>query len=170
VNDGKGHKAIEENPFLKIWATKLSSFRVTEFGYLDNVRKKGQKTEFRSGPDARTSPRLSEESKLAAKRKVEELESDPLTLFKKMSDKEKLDMVKDLISSKKAKERDESEEPAPATAAKMDARPYSSRPIQVHYIKKMLIGSHPRKFSSLKTKNRKQFLPFPSRRIWHILR
>ncbi len=38
-------------------------------------------------------------------------------------------MVKDLIYSKKAKERDESEEPAPARAAKMDARPYSSRPI-----------------------------------------
>ena len=168
--DGKGGKAIEENPFLKIWATKLSAYRVTEFGNLDDVRKKGRKTEFRSGPDARTSPRLSEESKLAAKRKVEELKSDPLTLFKKMSDEEKIEAMKDLLSSKKAKERGESEEPAPARAAKMDARPYSSRPIQVHYIKKMLIWSHPRKFSSLKTKNRKQFLPFPSRRIWHILR
>jgi len=133
VNDGKGGKAIEENPFLKIWATKLSAFRVTEFGNLENVRKKGRKTEFRSGPDARTSPRLSEESKLAAKRKVEELESDPLTLFKKMSDKEKMDMVKDLLSSKKAKKCDESEEPAPARAAKMDARPYSSRPISSPY-------------------------------------
>jgi hypothetical protein len=136
VNGGKGGKAIEENPFLKIWATKLSAFRVTEFGNLENVRKKGRKTEFRSGPDARTSPRLSEESKLAAKRKVEELEGDPLTLFKKMSEKEKLDMVKDLISSKKAKERDESEEPAPARAAKMDARPYSSRPISSPIYKK----------------------------------
>ena len=73
---------------------------------------------------------------MAAKGKVEELESDPLTLFKKMSDKEKLDMVKDLISSKKAKERDESEEPAPARAAKMDARPYSSRPISSPIYKK----------------------------------
>jgi hypothetical protein len=73
---------------------------------------------------------------LAAKRKVEDLESDPLTLFKKMSDKEKLDMVKDLISSKKAKECDESEEPAPARAAKMDARPYSSRPISSPLYKK----------------------------------
>jgi hypothetical protein len=136
VNDGKGGKAIEENPFLKIWATKFSAFRVTEFGNLENVRKKGRKTEFRSGPDARTSPRLSEESKLAAKRKVEELESDPLTLFKKMSDKENLDMVKDLISSKKAKERNESEEPAPARAAKMDARPYPSRPISSPLYKK----------------------------------
>jgi hypothetical protein len=36
----------------------------------------------------RTYPRLSEESKLAAKRKIEELEGDPLTLFKKMSEKE----------------------------------------------------------------------------------
>ena len=26
VNDGKGGKAIEENPFLKIWATKISAF------------------------------------------------------------------------------------------------------------------------------------------------
>jgi len=41
VNDGKGGKAIEENPFLKIWATKLSAFRITEFGNLENVRKKG---------------------------------------------------------------------------------------------------------------------------------
>ncbi len=89
--DGKGGKAIEENPFLKIWATKLSAFRVTEFGNLDDVRKKGRKTEFRSGPDARTSPRLSEESKLAAKRKVEQLTSDPLTLFKKMSNEEKIE-------------------------------------------------------------------------------
>jgi hypothetical protein len=129
VNDGKGGKAIEENPFLKIWATKLSAFRITEFGSLKNVGKKGRKTEFRSGPDVRTSPRLSEESKLAAKRKVEELEGDPLTLFNKMSEKEKMDMVKDLIYSKKAKECDESEEPAPASAAKMDVRPYSSRPI-----------------------------------------
>jgi hypothetical protein len=136
VNDGKGGKAIEENPFLKIWTTKLSAFRVTEFGNLENVRKKGQKTEFRSRPDARTSPRLSEETKLAAKRKVEELEGDPLTLFKKMSEKEKLDMVKDLISAKKAKERNESEEPAPARAAKMDARLYSSRPISSPIYKK----------------------------------
>jgi len=136
VNDGKGGKAIEENPFLKIWATKLSAFRVTEFGNLENVRKKGQKTEFRSRPDARTSPRLSEETKLAAKRKVEELEGDPLTLFKKMSEKEKLDMVKDLISAKKAKECNESEEPAPARAAKMDARLYSSRPISSPIYKK----------------------------------
>jgi len=68
VNDNKGGKAIEENPFLKIWATKLSAFRVSEFGNLENVRKRGQKTEFRLGPDARTSPRLSAESKLAAKR------------------------------------------------------------------------------------------------------
>ncbi len=66
---------------------------------------------------------------MAAKRKVEELEGDPLTLFRKMSEKEKLDMVKDLIYSKKAKEHNESEESAPARAAKMDARPYSSRPI-----------------------------------------
>jgi hypothetical protein len=43
----------------------------------------------------RTSPRLSEESKLAAKRKIEELEDDPLTLYKKMSKKEELDMLKD---------------------------------------------------------------------------
>jgi hypothetical protein len=136
VNDGKGGKAIKENPFLKIWATKLSAFRVTEFGSLENIRKKGQKTEFRLRPDARTSPRLSEERKLAAKRKVEELEGDPLTLFKKMSKKEKLDMVKDRIYSKKAKERDESEEPAPARAAKMDARPYSSRPISSPIYKK----------------------------------
>jgi hypothetical protein len=118
VNDGKGGKAIEENPFLKIWASNLSAFRITEFGSLENVRKKGRKTEFRLGPDVRTSPRLSEESKLAAKRKIEELDGDPLTLFKKMSEKEKLDMVKDLIYSQKAKERDESEEPAPARAAK----------------------------------------------------
>lgn len=131
--DGKGGKAIEENPFLKIWATKLSAFRVTEFGNLDDVRKKGRKTEFRSGPDARTSPRLSEESKLAAKRKVEELKSDPLTLFKKMSDEEKIEAMKDLLSSKKAKERGESEEPAPARAAKMDVRPHSSRPISSPY-------------------------------------
>jgi hypothetical protein len=41
VNDGKGGKAMEENPFLKIWATKLSAFWVTEFGNLENVRKKG---------------------------------------------------------------------------------------------------------------------------------
>jgi hypothetical protein len=41
VIDGKGGKAIEENPFLKIWATKLSAFRVTEFGNLEDVRKKG---------------------------------------------------------------------------------------------------------------------------------
>jgi hypothetical protein len=84
----------------------------------------------------RTSPRLSEESKLAAKRKAEELEGDPLTLFKKMSEKEKLDMVKDLIYSKKAKECDESEEPAPARAAKMDVRPYLSRPISSPIYKK----------------------------------
>jgi hypothetical protein len=70
---------------------------------------------------------LSEESKLAAKRKVEELEGDPLTLFKKMSDKEKSD---------KAKECDESEEPAPAIAAKMDARLCSSRPISSPIYKK----------------------------------
>ena len=131
--DGKGGKAIEENPFLKIWATKLSAFRVTEFGNLDDVRKKGRKTEFRSGPDARTSPRLSEESKLAAKRKVEELTSDPLTLFKKMSDEEKIEAMKDLLSSKKAKESDESGEPAPARAAKMNVRPHSSRPISSPY-------------------------------------
>ncbi len=43
VNDGKGGKAIEENPFLKIWATKLSAFRVTEFGNLEDVRKKTKK-------------------------------------------------------------------------------------------------------------------------------
>jgi hypothetical protein len=77
----------------------------------------------------RTSRRLSEESKLAAKRKIEELEGGPLTLFKKMSEKEKLDMVKDLIYSKKVKEHNGSEEPAPARAAKMETRPYSSRPI-----------------------------------------
>jgi hypothetical protein len=76
---------------------------------------------------------LSEESKLAAKRKMEEVKGDPLTLFKKMSDEEKLDMVKDLLSSKKAKECDESEEPAPARAAKKDARPYSSRTISSPY-------------------------------------
>jgi hypothetical protein len=53
-----------------------------------------------------------------------------------MSEKEKLDMVKDLISSRKAKEHDESEEPAPARAAKMDARPYLSRPISSPIYKK----------------------------------
>jgi hypothetical protein len=112
---------------------------------------------------------LSEESKLAANRKVEELGGDPLTLVKKMSDKEKLDMMKDLLSSKKAKECDESEEPAPARAAKMVLDRIRQGQHQVQYIKKMLIWSHPRKLSSLKTKNWKQFLPFPSRRIWHIL-
>jgi hypothetical protein len=77
----------------------------------------------------RTSPRLSEESKLAAKRKIEELEDDPLTLYKKMSEKEELDMVKDLLYSKKVKEHDGSEEPAPARGAKMEVKPYSLRPI-----------------------------------------
>jgi hypothetical protein len=43
VNDGKGGKAIEENPFLKIWATKLSAFRITEFGSLENVRKRDKR-------------------------------------------------------------------------------------------------------------------------------
>ena len=95
----------------------------------------------------RTYPRLSEESKLAAKRKIEELEGDPLTLFKKMSEKEKFDIVKDLNYSKKAKEHDGSEEPAPARGAKMDVRPYSSRPSSSPIIKQILIWSRPRNLS-----------------------
>jgi hypothetical protein len=56
-------------------------------------------------------------------------------------------MVKDLIYSKKAKEHDGSEEPAPARAAKMGVRPYSSRPSSSPIIKQILIWSRPRNLS-----------------------
>jgi hypothetical protein len=66
---------------------------------------------------------------LAVKRKIEELEDDPLSQYKKMSKKEKLEMVKKLIYLKKLKEQDGNEEPDSARAAKMEVQASSSRSI-----------------------------------------
>jgi hypothetical protein len=54
INDPRAGKALEENPFLKIWATKLSAFRMTEFGSLENIRKKGCRPEFKSISEVKT--------------------------------------------------------------------------------------------------------------------
>lgn len=66
---------------------------------------------------------------MAAKRKIEEVEDDSLNLYKKMSKKEKLEMVKVLIYSKKLEEQDGNEEPAQARSVQVEVHASSSRSI-----------------------------------------
>jgi hypothetical protein len=103
-----------------------------------NVKKKGRRPEFKPGSEVRSSPSLREESKLAAKRKSEELEDDLLTLYKKLPEKDKLEVVKELISSKKLKEQDGNEEPINARSAQAEVHPSSSRSISSPSKKRMV--------------------------------
>jgi hypothetical protein len=135
INDQRAGKAIEQNPFLKIWITKSSAYKTFEFGNLDNVKKKGRKPEFKLLPETVTrssSPRPTEDNQNAAKRRIGNLEDDPMLVYKKLSKKEKLEMVKELIYSKKLNEQDGDEEPAYARSAllpkqKVEAPPSSTR-------------------------------------------
>jgi hypothetical protein len=89
---------------------------------------------------------------LAAKRKIEEVEDDSLNLYKKMSKKGKLEMVKVLIYSKKLEEQDGNEEPAQARSVQVEVHASSSRSILSPSNKRMVNLESTKKKKGIKIK------------------
>ena len=90
---------------------------------------------------------------MAAKRKIEEVEDDSLNLYKKMSKKEKLEMVKVLIYSKKLEEQDGNEEPAQTRrSVQVEVHASSSRSILSPSNKRMVNLESTKKKKGIKIK------------------